>query len=165
MITGIEIRADIDVLDAISDQMRRTPGLMNTAYKRQLRNSKRRFLVQLQNTEPGRPHYPIRWKTERQRRAFFATNGFGQGIPTRRTGNLINSYDLIISSDKDGGELILSNDNPAARFVIGDDQQPFHIDTGWEFIGITANRLQDELTEDLIDTWYTVADPFAGVPL
>lgn len=32
------------------------------------------------------PTYPIKWDTEKQRRAFFATDGFGRGIPTPRTG-------------------------------------------------------------------------------
>lgn len=37
-------------------------------------------------SEEGEPvRYPIQWDSERQRRAFFATNGFGKGIPYRRT--------------------------------------------------------------------------------
>jgi len=32
------------------------------------------------------PTYPINWDSEKQRRAFFATDGFGRGIPTERTG-------------------------------------------------------------------------------
>lgn len=36
---------------------------------------------------PARPpDYPIRWDSERQRRAYFATRGFGGGIPHIRTG-------------------------------------------------------------------------------
>lgn len=30
--------------------------------------------------------YPVQWDTERQKRAFFASKGFGNGIPYRRTG-------------------------------------------------------------------------------
>jgi hypothetical protein len=38
----------------------------------------------------GKPvRHPIQWDSERQRRAFFATNGFGQGIPYQRTGRMI----------------------------------------------------------------------------
>ncbi len=37
---------------------------------------------------PGPPKYPIRWKSEKQRRAFFATDGFGKGIPYKRIGKL-----------------------------------------------------------------------------
>ncbi len=36
--------------------------------------------------EEGQPvRYPIQWDSERQRRAYFATGGFGKGIPYRRT--------------------------------------------------------------------------------
>ena len=34
----------------------------------------------------ARPRSPIQWDSERQRRAFFATDGFGRGIPTTRSG-------------------------------------------------------------------------------
>lgn len=38
--------------------------------------------------KPGaRPSYPIQWDSERQRRAFFASDGFGRGIPSQRTGS------------------------------------------------------------------------------
>ena len=33
--------------------------------------------------------YPIRWDSERQRHAFFATNGFGHGIPYKRTSKTV----------------------------------------------------------------------------
>ena len=36
--------------------------------------------------EEGKPvRYPINWDSEKQRRAYFATNGFGRGIPYQRT--------------------------------------------------------------------------------
>jgi len=36
--------------------------------------------------QPGKAiNYPVKWDSEKQRRAFFATNGFGRGIPSRRT--------------------------------------------------------------------------------
>ena len=55
--------------------------------------------------KPGQsPRYPIKWDSEKQRRAFFASDGFGRGIPTSRTGaypagwniaKLENGYQLI----------------------------------------------------------------------
>lgn len=37
-------------------------------------------------SQEGKPvTYPIQWDSERQKRAYFATNGFGAGIPYRRT--------------------------------------------------------------------------------
>ncbi len=44
------------------------------------------FNVRQRMREEGKPvRYPIQWDSQRQRRAFFATGGFGKGIPYRRT--------------------------------------------------------------------------------
>jgi len=38
----------------------------------------------------GEPiRYPVQWDSERQRRAYFATNGFGSGIPYQRSNRMI----------------------------------------------------------------------------
>lgn len=42
--------------------------------------------------EPVR--YPIDWDSPKQKRAFFATNGFGQGIPYRRTHTMVNNTNV-----------------------------------------------------------------------
>jgi len=36
--------------------------------------------------------YPVQWDSERQRRAFFATNGFGKGIPYKRTDGYVAAW-------------------------------------------------------------------------
>lgn len=42
--------------------------------------------IQEKMQQPGKPvRYPINWDSEKQRRAYFATDGFGAGIPYRRT--------------------------------------------------------------------------------
>lgn len=165
VIPDIDIRPATDVLDAINDQMRRTPGLMQTAVQRQLRNTRRRILPTLRALEPGPPRYPLRWKSDRQHRFVMAKLRREGNLPYQRTGDLLRRYDLTLTSSDAGGVFTLTNDAPQAPFVIGNAQQPYHIDTGWEFIGVTANRVQDTVTEDLIETWFTVSDPFAGVPL
>jgi hypothetical protein len=38
------------------------------------------------NVRQEKSDYPVTWDSERQRRAFFATDGFGHGIPYQRTG-------------------------------------------------------------------------------
>lgn len=75
---------------------------------------------------PGRkPSYPIRWVSERQRRAFFATGGFGGGIPHRRRG--MEKRWNIVSLDKG---YRFENPAPGAVYVFGDyegaRQSPIH---------------------------------------
>jgi hypothetical protein len=49
--------------------------------------------VKTRMSEPGTPiQYPVQWDSEKQRRAFFATNGFGKGIPYTRDGGYERSW-------------------------------------------------------------------------
>jgi len=90
----------------------------------------RKMMIQLH--EPAGPVvYPIRWASAKQRRAYFATNGFGRGIPSVRTNRLVNTWTDEMRIQ--GGELrvTVQNNVPYRAFVTGDDQQPFHERTGW----------------------------------
>lgn len=61
-------------------------------------------------SQPGKPvTYPVQWDSERQRRAFFATNGFGKGIRYRRT----NRYALGWKIERGRFGARLSNESPA----------------------------------------------------
>lgn len=104
--------------------------------------------------KPGNVVYPIQWQSERQRRAFFATNGFGAGIPYRRTDDYINAWDIELRKTSDNRiDWIISNDDPKARYVGGsfaaDDkyQQRFHIATGWPRSLTRVNYWQNEFIE------------------
>jgi len=75
---------------------------------------------------PGPVKYPIRWTSERQRRAFFATRGFGRGIPTKRTGDVARwgvyvNYDIFeafsLFTYKFG--IALANLNPKKKATYG----------------------------------------------
>jgi len=46
--------------------------------------------------------YPIRWDSVKQRKAFFASDGFGSGIPTRRSGEYQKNWQVIKSEGDDG---------------------------------------------------------------
>jgi len=50
--------------------------------------------------EPGKkPTYPIQWDSVRQRKAFFASDGFGRGIPTKRSGDYAKAWKVIKRED------------------------------------------------------------------
>ena len=92
---------------------------------------------------PGPVKYPIAWTSEKQRRAFFATDGFGNGIPYKRTGGLARSWKMVTDTAENAAngefKLQIRNDNKAAKYVFGSlaktnpgkFQQRFHINTGW----------------------------------
>lgn len=78
----------------------------------------------------------------KQKAAFFATNGFGRGIPTRRTNKVGRAWKVIYTPKEEGGTFALQNRVPYARYVYGGFQsgniyqQQFHKNTGW------ANAIQ-----------------------
>jgi hypothetical protein len=116
------------------------------------------LLAQLQQ-EPGPPKYPIRWSSERQRRAFFASDGFGRGIPTKRSHAMSQAWQVSVNVEQITRFQVFTNtliaflarfkvadaptpppptiivdvSNPVSytRYVEGKDQQGFHKDTGW----------------------------------
>lgn len=150
-----------DIFEALSDEMRKTPGIVKTAIKRQGTRFKRRTLARLREY-PGVPTYPLRWQSERQRRAFFATGGFDSGIPYQRTGTLADSWRFQADYRKDISMRVF-NAAEYASFVMGDDQQNMHIDTGWNYAPLILVEEEERFEDVLIDTYFLFADPTAGV--
>lgn len=93
---------------------------------------------------PGAPK--IEWTSDLQRRAFFASDGFDGGIPTKRTGKLIESWEFVWENLS----LIVRNTQDWARFVVGSlaknvpqaarFQQKFHKITGWKLATIPVQE-------------------------
>lgn len=107
---------------------------------------------ELEALTPGPAKHPIMWTSEKQRRAFFATNGFGRGIPTKRMGGIEDGWEVRTRIEQDAsGEFVIINTAPYAQWVIGKDQQRFHEITGWPNINSATFR----------DTEARIAD-FAG---
>ena len=77
---------------------------------------------------------PYLWQSEKQRRAFFATDGFGQGIPTQRTHETVNGWTMQVK-DSNWTQVKLVNESKGAYWVQGDGQQRGHAADGWRKIG------------------------------
>lgn len=153
----IELQIDLDVIEAIQEGAREVPGIMNTIVKRNLSRAKGRFLAQLRE-EPGPPQYPLRWKSAKQRRFVMAKLRSEGGIPYVRSHDLSQGYDMELRIDADGGEFIVTNDVPYHMFVSGDFAQPMMLDTGWVQTSLLVTSFEDELTDILIESWFTAVD-------
>lgn len=102
---------------------------------------------------PPKVHYPFVWTTEKQRRAFFATNGFGNGIPYRRTGGMVNAWKVDITINDGTVIMSASNKNKAVKYVTGKKQQPGHVASGWpkhkETLNFWAVAAKEEVSKAL----------------
>jgi len=64
--------------------------------------------------EEGKPiQYPVQWDSERQRLAFFATNGFGKGIPYQRNHQYRLGWKTERTPFNRQYRVLLSNKHPA----------------------------------------------------
>ena len=92
--------------------------------------------------KPGKAvRYPIKWDSEKQRRAFFATKGFGRGIPTTRSGAYNAGWN--IAKLDNGYQLV--NKTAYTKYVGGDAYGQLHS-------GIHAGRwpvLRDEVEAEI----------------
>lgn len=98
--------------------------------------------------------YPVNWDSQKQRRAYFATNGFGAGIPYRRTGAYEKSWYIRRNprgQRKDVGYSLISN-SPAAKWVGGSadgtGQSWIHFDR-WSLVREAVERAFSKLPQEI----------------
>ena len=99
--------------------------------------------------KPGRKiTYPVRWDSEKQRRAYFATKGFGHGIPYRRTGAYNKAWKLSAQPSTREGRTgyQISNSLSYAKYVggnaAGGGQSNIHKDRWVLFRDVMEKELQ-----------------------
>lgn len=164
MFARATVTVDQSVLDFIAQSAAKAPKRLQEQMRTRLSATKPRLIAKVSIYPPERDASDhVRWKSKRQQRAFYATQGFGRGIPTFRTGATANLWDISLTQTDTGGIVTLSNSSSYAPYVVGDDQQPFHYDQGWQTIDVLAESIADDVEAEVINTWFAVTDPDAGV--
>lgn len=158
----VTIRPDPDTLTALQDAIDTAPQAVRTFANRSILPRYRARIVRELSKYPPKPKYPLRWQSARQRRAFFASNGFGKGIPYQRTGNLGKSWQVSSKALGEGMSITTENTAPYAQYVVGSFQQTFHADTGWVKADPALAKIQDAMTEEIIDLYFQVLEAKPG---
>lgn len=107
----------------------------------------------------SRVQYPIQWASERQRKAYFATDGFGGGIPTRRTGASLKAWRYEFKRTGKGYTFAIFNSKPWSKFLFGSlaqdarqarrFQQPMHTNTGYPLASPIVSRAMDTFAQQI----------------
>jgi hypothetical protein len=116
-------------------------------------------------TVPGPPIHPIRWTNERQRRAYFASKGFGRGVPSRRGSppEVTAGWRGEFIPTQDGGILALINESDHVDFVQGFRAQGFHLDTGWVQLSDVTDDFFRDAEGAAVQVFFEEASPLEGV--
>lgn len=164
--SAVTIKIDDDISEVLIEDLRTVPRAFKKLYRKRIDDLAQKTLQELRRT-PAKVKYPIQWRSEKQRRAFFATNGFGAGIPTQRTGKLQDGWKVLDESDFRQGLFTIFNDATTRNYftgaivyyeeyITGISQQPFHRNTGWI-------RSQDVLAEAMVSAETIIIDTWAEV--
>jgi hypothetical protein len=95
------------------------------------KSSKSYMQINLKNKR-GSVVYEIQWTSDRQRKAYFASDGFDGGIPTTRTGE--HERNWFVKPNRRAGEIAMGNSSAQAEFTVGQFQQQFHKNTGYPLL-------------------------------
>ena len=157
-------------IEAYHQNLRQYPTQLTRAYKRNSSRLRSRWLAALQ-VEPldASRFYVLPWKSRKQVKAFFASEGFGGGIPTERSHGLIRAWRVLFQTVEQGGSIAAYNTAAAAVFVYGDwttERQPMfnpaYGGISWLDPAEVHFQFASEAEAVLAGTILTF-DPFAGV--
>jgi len=127
------VALDTDVIDTIQAVAQRQPEIVAAYVRRELRPFVSQQVDKRLRVEPGPVARPIQWTSEKQRKAFFATDGFGHGMPYKRQHKLVKAWEVRGDYTNTFSGITITNTAPAAQYVMGKRQQEFHKNTGWPY--------------------------------
>jgi hypothetical protein len=153
----IETVVDSDIIKAYRDLARDMPKVTQKAFKGIVQRYSTKMLKEL-STEPGKPRYPLRWKSARQRRYVMAKLRREGNLPYQRTHKLARGWRVDTKATGNEGYMRVYNDVPSAVFVQGDFAQPMHLDTGWPQAAEVFVKYEELMVDDLIQTWYALVE-------
>lgn len=124
------------------------------------------LLAELRDT-PGKPKYPLRWASDKQRKFVMAKLRAEGNLPYQRTGKLAAAWTVDIERNGSTFAMVVQNPATAAPFVYGSlaqnrsaalrFQQPFHQDTGWQAATDTVAFWQNAVNEDFAQNLNKIA--------
>lgn len=173
-----QVRVNEQMLAKMKSGLRKMPKSVRRVADRVAREALEPLRMDIQAMFPPPPEYmpvygrngkilymrrvpPMNWTSDAQRKMYFATGGFGRGIPTTRSGAIENGLTVRKYVSERGLLVTVGNTSPRTPYVIGSPgyeewQQGFHIDLGWpqpeeiyEVIGFYEEVAEFAITEEI----------------
>jgi len=154
-----DFQVDHDIFEAWADAVEQSPQTTRVFIEGTILGDIRQK-VKAVNLYPPPVKYPIDWTTPKQKGYYFKFiakyDKDGNIIPYKRRGTFFDK--VVVELDPIDLNLNITNPNPVARYVIGDQQQRFHRNTGWR--NPTENYLEILVMaqDDIINAWFDIID-------
>jgi hypothetical protein len=150
---------DDDVLLAYRESARTAPGRFGEYVDRTVKPYVEGLVADSALTRAPLPvSSPFEFASLLSQQAFFASDGFGQGIPTkRRDPGVEDAWQVRVDRRRNDGFMSIFNDDPAAIYVFGAWQSPGHKKTGWgEGFDQGLIDISEKANDKMIDGWFQV---------
>lgn len=123
-------------LERVRDLTRRAGDVVRETIEPRVAPRLTRVAQEIIGRDPGPvkylgPNGTLRWKSDNQRKFVMRMYRLKGIKKYTRTGAYRKGYQVFVVPSPDGFLVVLRNETPAAAFVGGIWQQPFHQDTGW----------------------------------
>jgi len=143
----LDVRGLKEVKAFLKDEPRGSIRVALQAFVEYIIGNERRGLKKEPKRVQHGPGNPYQWQSEKQRKAYFASDGFGAGIPYARTHKLSTGW--TSTPKQDGYKQIIENKNaPYADFVPGVIQQRGHWADGWRKVrDVIADNFRGAVAE------------------
>ena len=154
----IKLTQPTDVLQALKDLPTRAQQQFRTELRTVVQPAVDAAVQRELAVNPGPVVLPFAFSTAKSRKAYFASKGFGRGIPYQRTGAIEQSWTVTVKSQLQADLLSIVNLRPEAKYVYGTPAQrqvPGHARTGW---GRDFPRkyavIKEDATNRVIAAWF-----------
>jgi hypothetical protein len=156
MLSATLVRARSALTD-IQKKLARLAGDASVFLRKQkLEAVAKRIEEDLQKPAP-KPRYPLKWKSEKQRRYVMALLRRTNNLPYQRTGELAKGWRVNVVTAREGGVILAVNNTSYAQFVMGDWKQPMF--PQWRASADVLQPYRDELKTAVVQDWYDFLRP------
>lgn len=155
----LEVQIDKKKLTNLSNKMAKYPPYAIQQGMEAVSN----YLNSIDMTEmyPPESDEPFKWSSEKQRKAYFASNGFGGGVPYSRTYQLADSGEFMVNSSSFQGTpystISYKNPVPYSKFVITSDAIVGLVKRGWrlvnKFVMTKSKEIGNVFRSAVKDAW------------
>ena len=164
---AIEFTFDFDeiVFEALEDALERAPKTIQATVDGPIMTRLNDTLLTQLRTAPGPPRYPLKWRSEKQRRFVMAKLRRENNLPyKRKSPGLVDGWELETAFEVDSGGISLIHPWDGIRFVVGplgsDVRQPMF--PHWFDADALLESAAGDAEDILVQSWFAILDTPIG---
>lgn len=147
------------VFDDLSKQIAKAPTTLNIYVTTAIRKEVENYVVrELVTVSIPKPTYPLKWKSDKQRRYVMAKLRKAGNIPYERTGKFQRAWKVTAVKDKSGGVITVSNDSGITEYVAGSSSERQPMFPQWYHYEDALLKAEEFATDMAINAWYDIVE-------